>query len=86
MGSLYDSFEISVTNTIIYFRTLATQPATTLATQPKMTLTRPGGLAAHDGLEATFTGNRRLLASLCTGSCLSTTQQAKIAAWKRKIG
>ena len=47
---------------------LATQPENNLATQPekqpgdtarKTTLTRPGGLAAHNGLEATFTGNRR---------------------------
>ena len=39
-----------------------------LATQPKIqpgdtarktTLTRPGGLAAHNGLEDTFIGNRR---------------------------
>ena len=47
---------------------LATQPEDNLATQPekppgdtarKTTRTRPGGLAAHNGLEATFTGNRR---------------------------
>ena len=47
---------------------LATQPENNLATQPekqpgdtarKTTLARLGGLAAHNGLEATFTGNRR---------------------------
>ena len=47
---------------------LATQPENNLATQPekppddtarKTTRTRPGGLAAHNGLEATFTENRR---------------------------
>ena len=40
------------------------QPGDTARKQPgdtarKTTLTRPGGLAAHNGLEATFTGNRR---------------------------
>ena len=46
---------------------LTTQSVTNLATQPekqpddtarKTALTRPGRLAAHNGLEATFTGNR----------------------------
>ena len=40
------------------------QPGDTARKQPgdtarKTTRTRPGGLAAHNGLEATFTGNRR---------------------------